>query len=585
VDVRSVGLDESRLRPWQRQALATYDDAGPRKDFLLTATPGAGKTTFALAVARRLLARRVIDRVVVVCPTDHLRTQWADAAGAAGVVLDPKMTNAQGPIPAGAHGYVTTYAQVAGRPAMHAARCGRQRTLVVLDEIHHAGDGLSWGEATGEAFGDVHRRLSLTGTPFRTKPGERIPFVDYETDGELLRSVADYTYGYRQALADQVVRPVVFAAYTGVSRWRNSAGEVIAASLTDAGTRSVEAAAWKTALDPAGGWVPHVIAAMDERITHLRESGMTDAAGIVLASDQDDARAYASVVKQLTGQSPALILSDDPAASKRIEKFRTSDQRIAVCVRMISEGVDIPRAACLAWMTAYRTPLFFAQAVGRVVRARGPRESATVFLPAVRPLLALAAELENDRNYVMAPPPPAEDDPDALDLPLEPAEPGGSGPIEILDSQAEFAHVLHSGRAVTGSPVDGGATADGGPSGTVVTAEDQDFLGLPGLLTPEQTAALLATRDSDLRRRVQAASDSRSGGTLADDHDVEVSAWRAAAALRREVNQLVARVAARTGAAHAKVHSQLRRDVPGPASAAAGPDVLEARRDHLLSLL
>ena len=100
-----------------------------------------------------------------------------------------------------------------------------------------------------------------------------------------------------------------------------------------------------------------------------------------------------------------------------------------------------------------------------------------------------------------------------------------------------------------------------------------------------QTAALLATRDSDLRRRVQAASDSRSGGSLADDHDVEVSAWRAAAALRREVNQLVARVAARTGTGHAKVHSQLRREVPGPASAAAGPDVLEARRDHLLSLL
>ena len=550
-----------------------YDGDGPRRDFLLTATPGAGKTTFALAVATRLLQRRVIDRVVVVCPTDHLRTQWADAAGRAGVVLDPKMTNAQGPIPAGAHGYVTTYAQVAGRPAIHAARCQRQRTLVVLDEIHHAGDGLSWGEATAEAFGDVHRRLSLTGTPFRTKPGERIPFVDYEIDGELLRSVADYTYGYRQALADSVVRPVVFAAYTGVSRWRNSAGEVIAASLTDSGTRSVEAAAWKTALDPAGGWVPHVIAAMDERITHLRESGMPDAAGIVLASDQDDARAYAGIVKQITGHKPVLILSDDPAASKRIEKFRTSDERIAVCVRMISEGVDIPRAACLAWMTAYRTPLFFAQAVGRVVRSRSPRESATVFLPAVRPLLALAAELENDRNYVMAPPPPAEDDPDALDLePPEPSEPADRS-IEILESQAEFAHVLHSGKAHT-APLVGAAVAP-------VTDEDQDYLGLPGLLTPAQTAALLATRDSDLRRRVQAAADTNA--TAAPD--AEVSAWRAAAALRREVNQLVARVAARTGAAHAKVHSQLRREVPGPASAAAGPDVLEARRDHLLSLL
>ncbi len=570
--MRSVGLEESRLRPWQQQALVAYDEEGPRRDFLLTATPGAGKTNFALAVASRLLQRRVIDRVVVVCPTDHLRTQWADAAGRAGMVLDPKMTNAQGPIPAGTHGYVTTYAQVAGRPAIHAARCQRQRTLVVLDEIHHAGDGLSWGEATAEAFSDVHRRLSLTGTPFRTKPGERIPFVDYEIDGELLRSVADYTYGYRQALADRVVRPVVFAAYTGVSRWRNSAGEVIAASLTDSGIRSVEAAAWKTALDPAGGWVPHVIAAMDERITHLRESGMPDAAGIVLASDQDDARAYAGIVKQITGQKPVLILSDDPAASKRIERFRTSDERIAVCVRMISEGVDIPRAACLAWMTAYRTPLFFAQAVGRVVRSRSPRESATVFLPAVRPLLALAAELENDRNYVMAPPPPAEDDPDALDLePPEPTEPTDRS-IEVLESQAEFAHVLHSGQAHT-APLVGIV----GP----VTEEDQDYLGLPGLLTPAQTAALLATRDSDLRRRVQAAANTNASAAP----DAEVSAWRAAAALRREVNQLVARVAARTGAAHAKVHSQLRREVPGPASAAAGPDVLQARRDHLLSLL
>ena len=606
-----VRLDETRLRPWQRAALTAYDEVDRASGFLLTATPGAGKTTFALALAGRLLARRVIDRVVVVCPTDHLRTQWADAAGAVGLVLDPAMTNAQGPVPAGADGYVTTYAQVAGRPAIHAARCRRLRTLAVLDEIHHAGDGLSWGEATAEAFADVHRRLCLTGTPFRTRPGERIPFVSYETDGDLLRSVADFSYGYREALADGVVRPVVFAAYTGVSRWRNSAGEVIAASLTGAGTKSVEAAAWKTALDPSGGWVPHVIAAMDERITHLREIGMTDAAGIVLASDQDDARAYAKVVRKITGQAPALILSDDPAASKRIEAFRTSDQRIAVCVRMISEGVDIPRAACLAWMTSYRTPLFFAQAIGRVVRARAAGESATVFLPAVRPLVALAAELELDRNHVMAPPPPADDsDVDPLDLPA-PAERDLVPAMVTLDSDAEFAHVMHSGRAVTAS-VDA-AVGDGGrsqwavgPVGSVgsVTAEDEAFLGLPGLLSPEQTAALLSRRDAHLRRRVDAVGRLRSGGPDGADYadgsggsgssgstdgddpsESEMTGWRAAAALRREVNQLVARVAARTGAPHAKLHSQIRRAVPGPASAAAGPDILEQRRDHLLGLL
>ena len=580
-------MGQPPLRPWQREALEAYlaahNDAG-RRDFLVTATPGAGKTTFALAVAGDLLRRRVIDRVVIVCPTDHLRTQWADAAAAFGLVLDPKMSNAQGPVPAGCQGYVATYAQVAARPAIHRARSGKRRSLVVLDEIHHAGDGMSWGEAVGEAFGEVHRRLALTGTPFRTKAGERIPFVEYATDGDLLRSVADYTYGYRRALADRVVRPVVFAAYSGVSRWRNSAGEVIAAALAEAGTKSVEMAAWRTALDPTGGWVPHVIAAMDERISQLRSSGMPDAAGLVLASDQDDARDYADVVRRITGRRPVLILSDDAAASKRIEKFRGSDERIAVCVRMISEGVDIPRAACLAWMTSYRTPLFFAQAVGRVVRARGAREAATVFLPAVRPLLALAAELEQDRNYVMAPPPPVQDDLDALadPLPREPAEPGGRA-IEVLDSEAEFAHVLHSGRAVV-------SAASAGPGGVgamavAVSDDDQDYLGLPGLLSPEQTAALLATRDSDLRRRVRSMPKDPLASEPAERDPASVNGWRAAAELRREVNQLVARVAARTGKPHATVHSQVRRAVPGPASAAADPDVLAARRDHLLGLL
>ncbi|MEO7126949.1 MAG: DEAD/DEAH box helicase family protein, partial [Nakamurella sp.] len=464
------------LRPWQATALASYIDAMP-KDYLVTATPGAGKTTFALAVARYLLDRRLVQRIVVVCPTDHLRTQWADAAARAGVSLDPNLANAVGPVRGGSDGYVTTYAQVAGKPAIHAARSRVRQTLVILDEIHHAGDGLSWGNAVADAFDEASRRLSLTGTPFRTRADERIPFVRYDisqhADGDMVTSLADFSYGYREALADHVVRPVVFAAYTGVSRWRNSAGEVIAASLSEAGTKSVEAAAWHTALDPAGGWVPHVIGAMDERLTQLRKTGMPDAAGILLASDQESARAYADLAKSITGERPTLILSDDPKASKKIEKFRNSDTRMAVCVRMISEGVDIPRAACLAWMTNYRTPLFFAQAVGRVVRSTRPNEVATVFLPAVRPLLTLAAEMETDRNAVMMPPTRAVDDDglDPLDLP-EPSESGGEGGIETLDSDASFAHLLSAGHAVT---------AVAGSSGSEFSVDDEEFLGIPGL--------------------------------------------------------------------------------------------------------
>ncbi|MCV2489661.1 DEAD/DEAH box helicase family protein [Geodermatophilus sp. YIM 151500] len=581
------------LRAWQQEALDRYEESSP-KDFLVTATPGAGKTTFALTLAARLLQRREVARVVVVCPTDHLRLQWADAADRMGIVLDPGLTNAVGPVRAGTQGYVTTYAQVAGKPMLHAARATAVKTLVVLDEVHHAGDGLSWGEAIEEAYGFAARRLCLTGTPFRTKADERIPFVRYEEDsfegddgegGVGLVSRADYTYGYKEALADAVVRPVVFAAYTGTSRWRNSAGEVVAASLSEAGTRSVEMAAWRTALDPGGQWVPHVVAAMDDRITHLRENGMPDAAGLILASDQDDARAYAKIVRRVTGKAPELILSDDPKASKKIERFATGSARIAVCVRMISEGVDVPRAAVLAWMTSYRTPLFFAQAVGRVVRARAPHETATVFLPAVRPLLSLAASMEEQRNHVMPPPKTVQGDELDLDpLPTPEREKDGLPQWEALEADARFAHVLHGGTAHTG---------DGAP--VPVGGEDEEFLGIPGLLTPAQTAELLAKRDEELRLRIaqrHAHDDEDDGLFPVEDHPDEDlldgaagRSWRDAAELRREINRLVSRVAARTSQPHAVVHTQLRQAVPGPPSASASVDVLRARRERLRTML
>ena len=554
-----------RLRAWQAEAIEKYEAEAPN-DFLVTATPGAGKTTFGLALAGRLRAARVVDRVIVVAPTDHLRTQWADAAVRTGLILDPNLTNGVGRIRDGAHGYVTTYAQVAARPLLHRIRTEAKRTLVILDEIHHAGDARSWGDAVYEAFDPASRRLCLTGTPFRTNPTERIPFVTYRSagPGEVI-SEADYSYGYREALADGVVRPVVFAAYAGTSRWMNSAGEVLAADLGEDSTRALEDAAWRTALNPAGGWVPHVIAAIDDRVSHLRDTGMPDAAGLILASDQEAARAYADIAKKVTGAKPVVILSDDPKASKRISEFEHGQHRLAVCVRMVSEGVDIPRAAVLGFLTSYRTPLFFAQAVGRVVRARSPQETATVFLPAVRPLLRLAAELEEQRDHVVRISGPASDDLDALE-PLEDRvdEPLGEGEFTPLAAEAAFGHLLHAGRAIT--------AAVGSPD-----AEDDDYLGLPGLLTPEQTAALLASRDAELRRRTSGLFEEDAGESAAP------SSWREVEALRKDINRLVAQVAARTGRKHSEVHVDVRKEVPGPRTASASIEVLLARRDYLLA--
>jgi len=538
--------------------MSAYRSTSPR-DFLAAATPGAGKTTFALSLAKALMVTRQVDRVIVVAPTDHLRTQWADEASRVGILLDPKLTNT-GATRKGFQGYVTTYAQVAMNAVVHRRRCESARTLVILDEIHHAGDGLSWGEAVQEAFGPASKRLALTGTPFRTRSDERIPFVRYdEVDNETLECAPDITYSYRDALAEGVVRPVVFAAYAGRSKWMNSAGEVLTRSLSEDMSKEHERAAWRTALNPKGRWISHVFRAADARLSDLRAGGMPHAGGLILANDQESARAYAEVLKKVTGHSPVVVVSDDPTASKRIAQFNDSDDRWLIAVRMVSEGVDVPRLGVLVWATTYRTPLFFAQAVGRVVRAQGPGESATVFLPAVRPLLALAAEVEEQRNHVIRIAGDAVDGLDALEFERVESEPGMDGQTEALEAEAEFAHILSSGRAVVASQA--------------LTEDEEAYLGLPGLLTPEQTAALLAARDADLRRNHNGELVADSGG------------WQDIDNTRKEIHRLVQRLAARTSRTPAETHVQVRKAVPGPPTSIADPDLLERRRNWLLARL
>jgi Type III restriction enzyme, res subunit len=157
----------SQLRGWQKDAYHEYFRL-PRRDFLLVATPGAGKTAYALTVAAELLARREVAALTVVTPTEHLKHQWAQAAAGFGIAIDSGYRNAQGRADVGFNGVAVTYAQVAAHPALHRQRTERRRTLVVFDEIHHAGDALSWGDAVKEAFDPARRRLALTGTPFRS---------------------------------------------------------------------------------------------------------------------------------------------------------------------------------------------------------------------------------------------------------------------------------------------------------------------------------------------------------------------------------------------------------------------------------
>jgi len=546
----------SSLRRWQADALNDYLNRLPR-DYLAVATPGAGKTTFALMVAAELLSRRLIDRITVVAPTEHLKTQWAQAADRVGIALDPKFGTGKA-VSKDFTGIVTTYAGVAANPLLHRVRVESRRTLVILDEIHHAGDALSWGEAVQEAFEPADRRLALTGTPFRSDVNP-IPFVTYTPfpDGSR-RSTADHTYGYAEALADGVVRPVLFMTYSGRMRWRTKAGDEVAATLgDDTLTRDVTAHAWRTALDPEGEWISSVLGAADRRLTEVRKD-MPDAGGLVIASDQSDARAYAAALARVAGEKPTLVLSDDPASGKRISAFTEGTSRWMVAVRMVSEGVDVPRLAVGVYATSTATPLFFAQAVGRFVRSRRRGETASVFLPSVPRLVGFAGALELERDHVLGKPLSGDDwspeealinaaniDAKASDLP-------GGQAFEALDSEAVFDRVLF----------DGGEFEGGIEAGT---SQEEEFLGIPGLLDAQQMTSLLSARQAAAARGPRQPKTSKS------------AVYEDIRALRTELGDAVRGFARARDSTAAAVHADLRRACGGPPTGSASAEELSAR--------
>lgn len=566
-----------KLRAWQAEALETYLARLPR-DFLAVATPGAGKTTFALRIATELLEAGRVQRVTVVAPTEHLKRQWADAAARVGIQLDPVFRNNQATLAPGYDGVAVTYAQVASRPSLHRARTGAAPTLVVLDEVHHGGDALSWGDAVGDAFGEARHRLSLTGTPFRSDTAA-IPFVDYVEDREgIRRSKADYSYGYGRALADGVVRPVMFLAYGGNMRWRTRAGDEVSASLAEQLTKDVTAQAWRTALDPDGDWMHAVMVAADKRLTEVRRS-VPDAGGLVIATDQTNARAYAAILRQVTGQAPVIVLSDDAGSSARIEEFTNGEQRWMVAVRMVSEGVDVPRLSVGVYATSASTPLYFAQAIGRFVRARRRGETASVFLPSVPTLLSLAGTLEVERDHALDRPSRTEEDPDwspeegllAAANREEQASSDLLGSYQALAAHAAFDKVLFDG-------------GEFGAGGAVGSQEELDFLGIPGLLEPDQMRDLLRKRQNEhvARRRPRGAAEAAGGsGEPAEP----VATHRRIADLRRELNSLVAAYARVSGQPHGVVHADLRRECGGAEVARASAEQLEARISKVRSQL
>jgi superfamily II DNA or RNA helicase len=432
--LRTTALaDPTSLRAWQRLALdrlADWQD-GP---FLISAAPGAGKTRPALELARRLLAQRTVSRVAVLCPTTPLTRQWASAAAALGVQLQP---DAPGPRPPrDFHGVAVTYARVASDPRGWAGQVTRD-TLVILDEAHHLGEDLAWGTGFQQAFAGAPQRLLLSGTPFRSD-ATPIPGVRY--DSERL-AVPDVSYTYAEAVADGICRPVTFVTFDGALSWR-SGDDVIESSFETVLTAREASRRYRTAIStelPDG--LPRILREADAKLRALRTAGHRDAGALAVAADATHARRIAKLLTEATGRTPVVVLHTEARASQKLAAFRDSRDPWIVAVNMVSEGVDIPRLRVGVYATAAKTPLIFRQIVGRFVRTLPTdRRSASLpepswlYLPAEPVLCGHAGEIEHELRRALREP-----DFEGLEEPPERRASEPSPQAEFVPLSAEFA--------------------------------------------------------------------------------------------------------------------------------------------------
>ncbi len=229
-----------------------------------------------------------------------------------------------------------------------------------------------------------------------------------------------------------------FPRINGRMEWTSPDGSSHSASFDDQIGRTLGSQRLRTALDLSGEWLPAVLSKAHHQLMHLRRADAR-AGGMVIAIDQDHARGIARILKDRLGVRATVATSDDPDASKKIAAFHENDSMWLVAVRMVSEGVDIPRLRVGVYATNTVTDLFFRQAVGRLVRVSGParHQRAYMFIPDDLRLRDFALRIAEQRRHSLRKP----DSQDDLEDREEAAEPKEVDPEDQLSLFSAIAAV------------------------------------------------------------------------------------------------------------------------------------------------
>jgi len=502
-DFLSPGHGE--LRTWQSEALAIVLDMIGREPVLVEACPGAGKTQFGLEVAYRLVADGLISRVLVVVPTLGIADGWrrsasAESPGSPTLPLRSQR-NWRSVDPLGDQwlGAVITYQSLFASTEMflaHATDPGH-RTLVIFDEVHHAGAGSAWGISAQEAFAaGAAGILSLTGTPFRSG---RDPIVFVPSEHGIARP--HYEYSYEKAIKGGACRPVQFVEARGQALYRTGDGREQLTTFDDELSQAGGRRRLRAALEwvGPGSIAEKMLADADQFLIGLRDQGDSDAAGLVVCVDCAHADTIARFMSErISRVRPIVACSrlhdvNDADPANAIRRFRESHDPWLVAVNMLSEGVDIPRLRVVVYLTNRLTLLSFRQIVGRVVRTdpANSDDHGRVYIPADKHLIEMAREVT--QPGLLPPPLVIETDAAGRQVSAEAGAASGTAAFEVLGTTGTQGKAFDTGGREASALLI--TCARRFIEKEKLAGTDAESLALAAANVPELREALLALRD------------------------------------------------------------------------------------------
>jgi len=412
-----------KLRPWQSEAVLKSLNwlINERQDrhFVINAAPGSGKTIAACEIAREIITREEIDRVIVIAPRAEIVNQWADDFQRVTGRFMGKVTAADGDIQHLGIDICATWAAVQGLQDAFQAVCNSSRVLAICDEHHHAAVEAAWGDSADSAFAKAVFVLVLTGTPIRSD-GARSVWLPYDDAGAIDHpDEGTYTLTYGEAVDFEYCRPVTFHRHEGKFTVDLDGGESIdvsshkPANITGDLKRipGLQSALdfYRLARTPqyekdgvtplSDGYQATMLEWGSKKLDELRHR-MPEAGGLVIAPNIEMAEYIAELIELIEGEAPSIVHSQMGNPDSRIRAFRNTNKRWIVSVAMISEGVDIKRLRVLIYLPNALTELAFRQAIGRVVRTMGPDDDTRsyVIMPSTKLFESFARQVEQEMS-------------------------------------------------------------------------------------------------------------------------------------------------------------------------------------------